>query len=290
MRLSSIVRLYRVRLRARAVQELFAVTGIAIGVALLFASQVANTSLNGSVQQLTSGIVGQMRFQIAARDSEGFDARLLSQVRSLPGVQAAVPVFEQHANVVGPAGEQSVDLVGTDPNSARLGGRLVRHFGALRLGGARVFILPAPIAQRIGVSSLQPVKVQVGAGVVSALLVPELLVNDAGALGQSPIALAPLRTVQRLTGIAGRLTSIFVRSAPAHDREVRAGLLRLAAGRLNVRPANFNTALFRRAAGPVNQSTGLFSAISALVGFLFAFNALLLTVPQRRNLIRGPAP
>jgi putative ABC transport system permease protein len=29
----------------------------------------------------------------------------------------------------------------------------------------------------------------------------------------------------------------------------------------------------------------LFSAISALVGFLFAFNAMLLTVPQRRNLI-----
>jgi len=52
-----------------------------------------------------------------------------------------------------------------------------------------------------------------------------------------------------------------------------------------VRPANFTTALFRRAAEPVYQSTGLFSTISALVGFLFAFNGLLLTVPQRRNLI-----
>ncbi|MHB8233949.1 MAG: FtsX-like permease family protein, partial [Solirubrobacteraceae bacterium] len=43
--------------------------------------------------------------------------------------------------------------------------------------------------------------------------------------------------------------------------------------------------LFRRAAGPVDQSTALFSALSALVGFLFAFNALMLTVPQRRSLI-----
>jgi putative ABC transport system permease protein len=34
-----------------------------------------------------------------------------------------------------------------------------------------------------------------------------------------------------------------------------------------------------------NQSTVLFSVISALVGFLFAFNAMLLTVPQRRRLI-----
>ena len=37
-----------------AVQELLAVLGIAVGVALLFASQVASTSLDGSVRQLTS--------------------------------------------------------------------------------------------------------------------------------------------------------------------------------------------------------------------------------------------
>ena len=286
MRLSSVARLYRVRLRARLTQELFAVLGIAIGVSLLFASQVANTSLNGSVRELTSGIVGQMRFQLAARDTHGFDAQLLNQVVSLPGVQAAAPVLEQNANVVGPAGEQSVDLVGADPRLARLGGRLARRLGTVPLGGARVFTLPAPIARKLGVSSsLQPVKLQVGSAEVSALLVSEQLAGRASALGQSPVALAPLRTVQKLTGMSGRLTSIFVRSPPRLDGRVRAELQRLAAGRLNVRPAGFNTVLFARAAGPVNQSTGLFSALSALVGFLFAFNALLLTVPQRRNLI-----
>ena len=51
MRLSNIAHLYVVRLKARVVlvQELFAVLGIAVGVALLFASQVASTSLDGSV-------------------------------------------------------------------------------------------------------------------------------------------------------------------------------------------------------------------------------------------------
>src|SRR5438445_13877294 len=85
--------------------------------------------------------------------------------------------------------------------------------------------------------------------------------------------------------MAGRLTSIYVRSQPGRDREIRAQLTRLAAGRLNIRPADFTLTLFRRAAQPTDQSTDLFSTISALVGFLFAFNALLLTVPQRRNLI-----
>jgi putative ABC transport system permease protein len=285
MRLSSVVRLYRVRLRARLAQELFAVVGIAIGVSLLFASQVANTSLNGSVRQLTSGIVGQMRFQIAARDSQGFDERLLAEAGHLPGVQGVAPVLEQNANIVGPSGAQSVDLVGTDPRLAHLGGRLARRVDLPGLGRANVFVLPAPIGRKIGASSLQSVKLQLGSRTVAALVVPELLAGDMGALGQSPIALAPLRTVQRLTGMRGRLTSIFVRSPPRLDRPVRAELRRLVAGRLNVRPADFNNALFARAAGPVDQSTGLFSALSALVGFLFAFNALLLTVPQRRNLI-----
>src|ERR1700753_2893694 len=108
---SRIARQYRVRIRSRLTQELFAVLGIAIGVSLLFSSQVANTSLNGSVARLTNGIVGQMSLQLAARDSRGFEERLLGEVQRLPGVQEAVPVLEQDANVVGPSGQESVDLV-----------------------------------------------------------------------------------------------------------------------------------------------------------------------------------
>jgi putative ABC transport system permease protein len=285
MRLSNIVRLYRVRLRSRIVQELFAILGIAVGVALLFSSQVASTSLDGAVRQLTSGIIGQMRFQITARDAHGFDASLLNKVERIPGVLTAVPVLQASANVVGPRRSQSVDLVGTEPRLAYLGGALVRNLGTSQLSRTRAFMLPAPIAQKIGASSLQPVQLQIGARTISSLLVPELIAPGSGVLGESPIAIAPLRYAQRLTDMTGRLTSIYVRSQPRHDREVIAQLTRLAAGRLNVGPADFTDLLFHKAAEPTNQSTSLFSAISALVGFLFAFNALLLTVPQRRNLI-----
>lgn len=278
------MRLYRVRLRARLMQELFAVAGIAIGVALLFASQVANTSLDDSVQRLTMGIVGQMRFQVAARDSHGFDESVLAAVARLPGVQAVAPVLQQNANVVGPSGERSVDLVGTDPRLARFGGSIARRASSLPIG-ARVFTMPAQIAEEIGISSIRPVTVEIGSRVAKVLLVPRRLARGTGSLGDSPIGLAPLRTVQSLTGLRGRLTSIYVRSPERLDRSVRTELERLAAGRFNVTPANVTTTLFRRAAGPVDQSTGLFSALSALVGFLFAFNALMLTVPQRRSLI-----
>lgn len=285
MKLSNIVRLYRVRLRSRLVQELFAVLGIAVGVALLFASQVASTSLDGSVRQITAGIVGQMRFELAARAPEGFDQRLLDEVVSLPGVNAAVPVLEERVNMVGPAGARTVDLLGTDPRLARLGGPLVRNFGYARLTELSAIAVPTPIARAVGVSSLQPVRLQIGAYARTALVGTTLSAADIGALVDSPVAVGPLIYVQRLTGMAGRLTSIFVSSRPGMAGLVHAGLLRLAAGSLNVRPADFSATLFSQAAGPTNQSTLLFSAISALVGFLFAFNAMLLTVPQRRNLV-----
>ena len=50
--------------------------------------------------------------------------------------------------------------------------------------------------------------------------------------------------------------------------------------------ADADATFFGEAAGPINQATTLFSAISALVGFMFAYCAMLLTVPLRRGLVR----
>jgi putative ABC transport system permease protein len=280
-----ILYLYRVRLRSRFVQEALAVIGIAVGVALLFASQVANTSLNGSVRQLTSGLVGQSQLQLEARGPGGFEQRLFGEVQALPGVRSAAPLLEAQANVLGPRGAQSVDLVGADPRFVHLGGALLRHFNASALARQHALALPLPVAQQIGANSLQVIKLQVGASSMPALVGITLQESDIGALVHSPVALAPLAYAQQLTGMTGRISRIFVQSRPGHDREVRAALVRLAAGRLNVEPADYDAVLFDSAATPTDQSTALFAAISALVGFLFAFNAMLLTVPARRALI-----
>jgi putative ABC transport system permease protein len=280
-----ILHLYRVRLRSRFIQEALAAVGIAVGVALLFASQVADTSLNGSVRQLTSGLVGQSRLQLQARGPDGFAEGLLAQVQRIHGVRAAAPVLEAQANVVGPDAREPVDLIGADPRFVRFGGSLLRHFSAAALARQHALALPLPVAQKLGVGSLQVIKLEIGASTVPALLGITLQERDIGALAHSPVALAPLAYAQQLAGMTGRISRIFVRPQPGHDREVKAALERLAAGRLNVEPADYDAVLFDSAAAPTDQSTALFAAISALVGFLFAFNAMLLTVPARRALI-----
>ena len=261
------------------------VIGIAVGVALLFASQVANTSLDGSVKQLTSGLTGQSQFQIQSRGPDGFDEGLLRDVERLPGVRSAAPVLEAQANVIGPSGARSVDLLGADPRFTHLGGSLLRGFSASVLARQHALVLPLPIAQQIGARPAQVLTIQVGARTTRALLGITLQESDIGALARSPVALAPLAYAQKLTEMTGRISRIFVQPQVGHGPEVQAGLVRLANGRLNVKPANYDTVLFDNAATPTDESTGLFAAISALVGFLFAFNAMLLTVPARRALI-----
>ena len=59
--------------------------GIAVGVALLFASQVANTSLSGPVQQLTRGIVGNSQLQVIARGPDGLPERAFDEIARAAG-------------------------------------------------------------------------------------------------------------------------------------------------------------------------------------------------------------
>jgi putative ABC transport system permease protein len=283
----NLLRLWRARLSSRSmlVQEALAVVGIGVGVALLFASQVASTSLSGAVHELTDQVVGRsQQFQVDARGPAGFSGQLLGRVSGLPGVEGVAPVLEEPATVTGPKGSVAIELLGTTPQFATAGGPIVRRLGARQLAHFRAIALPVFIGERIGASSLEPVKLQVGGRVVSSLLAATLSEHQIGTLAGSPIGVAPVAYLQKIAKMSGRLSRIFVRVAPGRDALVGQELAVLARqAHVNIEPADFDSKLFAVASSPETQSETLFSVISALVGFLFAFTAILLTVPRRRK-------
>jgi putative ABC transport system permease protein len=286
MKPSNVLHLYRVRLRARALQELFAVVGIAAGVALLFASQVASTSLSSSVGALNAGIVGRAKLQLTARSAEGMPESLLKEVRALPGVAKAAPLLEVQAQALGPKGSESVQLVGADPSLANLHGSLVRDTKLTPFAGLQAVVLPAPVASKIGVTKFgKEMKLRVAGHTVEVPLYGQLHEKQIGTLIASPIAVTTLTAAQELVGYGRTLSRILVEPSPGQTEAVRRGLVALAKGRLGVNGADYDSKLFSVAAEATNQSTQLFAVLSALVGFLFAFNAVLLTVAQRRRLI-----
>ncbi|MGP0100655.1 MAG: FtsX-like permease family protein [Solirubrobacteraceae bacterium] len=279
--------LYARRLRVHLVQELLAAAGVAIAVALVSAAMIANGSIEGSAAQVVQTVVGPTNLELRSRDADGLDERLLARVEHLSGVAQAVPLLEQTATIFGPTGHVTVDLAGADINLVQLDG-LARTIPveAFSPGGIG---LTRTSAEALGVTSSNAASVEVTLdlrGQLHRLKVAAVLGREAaGALSQSRVAVIPLETLQQLAGLHGRLTRILIETRPGREASVRAALHRLAGGRLTVAPADEDVALLRQALRPSDQASGFFAAISALLGFLFAFNAMLLTVPERRQAI-----
>lgn len=295
MSASNLLHLYLVRLRARAPQELLALAGIAAGVALLFASLVASNSLSGSIADLNAGIVGRATLQLSARGPEGFPASVLDRVRAIPGVRVAAPLLELDGQLTGRRRAAAVQVIGADQTLGSLEGRLVRRVSLTPFPGLGALVVPAPLARTIGAATEGPeMTLELAGHRNSVALFATLTASEVGGLAQAPIAVAPLEYVQQLSGLHARLTRILIEPSPGDERLVRTRLLGVASapaapalheGILNVQPADWEVRLFAKAASATNQSTDLFALLSALVGFLFAFNAVLLSAPQRRRLI-----
>ncbi len=284
----ALVYLYRRRLRVHIVQELLAGLGVAIAVALVFAALIANGSVAGSAGEVVHAVVGPANLQLHARDADGLDQRLLARVEHLAGVEQAAPLLEQSATIVGPLGRRAtVDLAGADVSLALLDGLARTLPIAATLPGA--IGLSRATAEELGVSESNAAKDEVSLelrGEVHRLKVAAVLGHEAaGALSQARVAVMQLESLQRLAGLQGRLTRILVKTRRGRQASVRAALSSLAGGRLTVAAADAEVALLAQALRPSDQASGFFAAISALLGFLFAFDAMLLTVPERRQAI-----
>jgi putative ABC transport system permease protein len=280
--------IYRRRLRAHAVSELLAGVGIAVAVALVLAATVAQRSIAGSTGEVVRAVVGRADLQLRARSGEGFGEQMLARVEALRGVKQAAPLLEQTATVLAPDGRRAtVDLAGTDVSLAVLDGLAATlPLDALRPGGIG---LSKATADALGVNASGLATSRVTLQLrgrssplrVSAVLGPEA----AGAVSSSLVAVMPLATLQRLAAMPHRVTRILVQSEPGRQSEVRHGLEALAAARLTVAPADQDVTLLDQALRPSDLASQLFAAIGALLGFLLAFNAMLLTVPERRQAI-----
>lgn len=285
LRFRSLLGFYVARLREHPVQEVLAALGIAVGVALVFAVQVANSSITGSAAQIVNGVTGSATLQLAARSDRGFDESVATEVQQLPGVRHAAPLLRSNATLAGPKGRRSIQFLGATPELAALNGELTQNFGpgGLQLTGG--IAVPESVADSLGVSSGDHVELFAD-GRKRRVRIGAVLGSDSlGALAGSSAALAPLPLVQKLSDRPRRLSQVLVEPEPGQTDRVRQELQQIASNRLNITPADAELEILRHAAKPNDDSTSLFAAISAMVGFLFSLNAMLFTVAERRRFV-----
>ncbi|HEY6761057.1 MAG TPA: FtsX-like permease family protein [Baekduia sp.] len=281
VRISYAIVLYRARLRRRWVSELMAILGIAVGVGLIYAANVASTSLSAPVQSLNRGIVGSSQLQLTTRGGTTMPADTYNKVLAVDGVVRAAPILQVPGNVVGKRGERGVIYYGADPRVVRLHGTLLTGFSGTEAAQQDAVVLSSFIGRAIGTRVGDDIRVQLAGRSVT---VPVVVAGhaDIGRLADTSLALVSLRYLQRLAGVEGQISSILVEAAPGRVDEVRHSLDRVAGGRLDVVASDNESKLFDKAAGPTSQATTVFSVLAALVGWMFAVCALLVTASDRR--------
>src|ERR1022692_3802557 len=283
MRTHALVYFYGRRLRVHAMQELLAGVGVAVAVALVFAVTVANNSITSSASSVVHAVVGPADLQLRARDPNGFEEHLIGSVDHLAGVEHAGLFLEQAATIVGPNGRRvTVTFAGASIRLALMDG-LSRTLPAGVLSEG--ISLSEATANALGINSQSEVTVDLRGRAIRLNVSAVLGRETAGALSTSKIAITPLFRLQELAGLPHRVSRILVQSQPGHEAAVRAELDKLAGGHLTVAAADQDLSLLGEALRPSNQASELFAGLSALLGFLFAFNAMLLTVPERREAI-----
>jgi putative ABC transport system permease protein len=211
-----------VKSRSVLLQLAFAAFGLSVGVALLFASQIASTTLTHSAAELnTTQLVGAAQVQLDSPGPEGFPETVLAAVRRAPGVLKTLPIVERPAGVIGRKGERSVDLIGVEPSALNTTIPLLRHFSTKFLNKARGLALPEPLVNEIeaGVTA----RLQVSGQVVTTLVGALLTSADIGSLIDSPIALTSIVYAQKLSHSGDRLTLPAERSShqPPSARSAR---------------------------------------------------------------------
>jgi putative ABC transport system permease protein len=275
---------YRRRLRAHGLQELLAGVGIAAAVALALAAGIAQGSIAGSTREVLRAVIGPAQLQLRARGPNGFSEAMLARVEALPGVRRAAPLLERSVRTIGRDGHSaSVYLAGTDVSLAVLNG--LGHTLPLGALSAGAIGLSEASAQALNLRGQNSVMLLIG-GTKRPMRVSAVLGHrQAGVLAQALVGVMPLASMQSLLGQPKRITRILVQVAPGAEQEVTRGLRALAGNRLIAAGSEQDIALLDQALRPSAQASALFAVIGALLGFLFAFNAILLTVPERRRAI-----
>lgn len=282
---------YRRWLRVHAVQELLAGLGVAIAVALVFATIVAAGSIAGSAGEVVHTVIGPASLQLHARGPGGIPEGLVKRVEGLAGVKQAAPLLEQMATVGAGNGRTStVDLAGADLSLVVLDGLAhtipretlsATGIGLSSTSAAKLAIPSSPASAAPTANVLLKLRGSARRLHVSAVLGPETF----GALAQATVAVMQLSELQQLAGMQGRVSRILVVTKAGRTAAVRRELTALAGGRIDVAAANQDVGLLQQALRPSNEASAFFATIAGLLGLLLATGAMLLTAPERRRAV-----
>lgn len=276
----------------RSLQTVLCIVGIALGVGVVVAVDLANRLALESFREGVDVVAGKATHQVVAAAGGTLDEMLFPRFLKATGVKAAAPVIEDTIAFRESGGER-LEVVGVDvfldapfrTVSARVqqqnpGAESTTDPARLLTEPNRI-ILPEGYAQRHGLRVGQELATTVGATTLSLVLhatyKPEQLQSGADNLAVMDIAAA-----QEVFGRVGRLDRIDLILEPEVDPVALTVLL--PADAQVVRP-EVRTQRVEQMIRSFQMNLGALSLMAVFVGLFLIFNTLTFSVIQRRRQI-----
>jgi putative ABC transport system permease protein len=279
-------------------QIVLTVMGVALGVAVVVAIDLAIQSSRAAFQLSTEAVAGRATHRIEGGPS-GLADSVFTRVRVDAGIRAAAPVVESWASAPSVPGT-ALRLLGIDPFSERpFRPYLAGGGGGGRDGGGSGVevdvlltvrdgvVLPSDLAARAGVVVGDSLELIVEGRPTSAVVVGTLRPdNELARRGLADVVIADVSTVQRFLDRPGRLTHIDL-VLPAGERgaerlAVLAGALPPGAQVMEV-GARTDTLSGMLRAFDLNLTA--LSLLALVFGMFLIYNAMTFSVVQRRELL-----
>ena len=271
-----------------------ALIGVALGVAVVVAIDLANQSARRSFTLSTNSVVGRATHQIVGGPN-GLSEDMYANLR-LAGARAIAPVVESHV-AAGDSPGRVFHLLGVDPFAeapfrpymTRLGAGARTDIAAF-LTTPATGLIAAATARTLGLDVGDTLRIRAGARLHAVTLVG-LLEADAHGDSAGPgtldhLLVTDVATAQEVLGFTGRLSRIDVRvpEGSAGERLLAEIAARLPAGAEVLRASRRSHALEQMTRAFHLNLTAL-SLLALIVGVFLIYNTLTFSIVQRRQLI-----
>jgi putative ABC transport system permease protein len=275
-------------MQRRPGRTLLTLLGIVLGVAAVVAISGTSAATHSAYREMFAAVAGRASLEVVAEGLGGFDEALVPQLRTVPGVKAAVPVVQTPAALLGPSGGASVLVLGLDPaDGAAAADYEVRE--GRGLGGDGI-LLGAAFARAHGCGLGRPARLltprlgRAGPVIAELPVVGLLEARGAAAYNGGAVVLLPLSRAQELFGTPGQVNSVRLvladeADAPRVEAEVRR---RLPAG-LTVQPPAVRGELARHSLSSTELGLGSLSVVSLVAGAFVILNSFLMNLGERRR-------
>ncbi len=265
-------------------QIFLAILGVALGVAVVVAVGLANTSAIRAFRLASQAIAGSATDQIVGGPA-GLTDRLYTRLRVKAGIEASSPIVDGYAR----AADETLHIVGIDPfagsaSADSLGGvragairRLLIEPGALLLGSAT--------ARRLGLKPGNRMVIRC-AGQRHTVTLAGLLPHTGMSAAQDGLAITDISTAQILTGQIGRLSRIDLEVPRGiAGRRMRARIAELLPAGARLMPSQARTGAMIHMTRAFRTNLTAMSLLALIVGMFLIYNTMTFAVLQRRRLI-----